>query len=82
MASLEDRYSIGGILNPKKRKYLYKKTRKRRIKSKVVYGQNQENAKINFRKNNKGYVPVKAEYAGTKHGTRVYLIQYRKRRKR
>jgi len=53
----------------------------KKMKKKVVYGQNQEQAKSNFRKNNKGFVPIKAEFAGTKHNSRVYIVTYRRKKK-
>jgi len=50
----------------------------KRIYQKVVYGQNQKDAMETFRKTTSSkYTPIKAKYAGTKHGAKVYLVKYR-----
>ena len=50
-------------------------------KTKVLYAQNQKEALVMFRRTSPDmYVPIKAKYAGTKHGARVYLVSYRLRK--
>ena len=48
----------------------------------IVYGQNQKEAMLTFRQVTEGLVPTKAEYAGTKHGAKVYLVTYRKNKRK
>jgi hypothetical protein len=48
----------------------------------TVYANNQKEAITFFKENNLDYniVPTHAEYAGTKHGAKVYIVYFRERR--
>jgi len=48
---------------------------------KVVYGQNKQAALFNFRRLTPDkFVATDAKFAGTKHGTKVYVVTYRLRK--